>query len=138
VTEIAASAQQDEIAHIAERGGRIVEEVREARVTGRDEPPQHPRHDERPDHVTRPDMHAEKVVLGEVGDGEAGDKRPMKDPHERIPHIDLRRIQTSISIEHGTFLSPLTALSLEQNQGGQLLFGSLKTPLLTLTLAGKI
>ena len=65
----------------------------------------------RPDHITCPDMHVQPVALGEIGDGDAGDERPVKHAHERIPHIDLWRSSHAIRIEHAfTLCSRAAAL----------------------------
>ena len=82
--EIALGAEQDEVVHIADGRGGSVDKVGEARAGWPDEAPNHARHDQKTDHIARPDMHGEQIVFGEIGDGEAHDEAPMEQPHKRV------------------------------------------------------
>ena len=50
-----------------------------------------------------PDMHGQHIVFGQIGDREARDQEPVEDPHERVPHVDLRRCDALFPLKHDLF-----------------------------------
>jgi hypothetical protein len=79
VAEVALPAKPDEIAHVTNCGGRVINEVGEARVARADEAPQDSRHDQEADQIAGPDMQVKQVALGEIGDVKASDQAPVKE-----------------------------------------------------------
>ena len=88
VTDMTLSPKEQEVAHIAKGGRRGIRKVREARMRRPDKTPNDTRQDQNADRISGPDMHGEEVFLGQVGDREAQDQSPVKDPYEPVPHID--------------------------------------------------
>ena len=78
VAEMPFGAEQQKVAHIAQRFARRVNEIREAGVLRADEAPDDSRNDQGAYHITRPDMHSEQVILGQVCDEEGSDERPVE------------------------------------------------------------
>ena len=137
MTEMALGAKQHQVAHVAKRGAGRVEKIGETRMRRADKAPYDPRHHQGSDQITGPDMQGEEVVLGQIGDGEGDDQRPVKDPYERIPDINGGRLgRAAMRIAHGClYISHCGTCLGESGLGVNSLPGLMP---LTLHLAGKI
>src|SRR5262245_23920834 len=89
VAQRAPGAQPDGVAQIARDRARATHEILEASMLSADEAPDDAKSHQADDAGAGRDMHAPVLVAGRPGRQKRGDQAPVKDAHERVPHLDV-------------------------------------------------
>ena len=88
MADVSRRPKKNEVAQIGEDLSWSANEIGKPRIVRTDKAPEKTYDENNADHVPRPYVHAEQVVLGEVRDEKGDDEDPMSDPDERVPDTD--------------------------------------------------